>query len=99
MKQSIATVRRMGKRLLVTDQLRKSRERRSWSVGEAASKTESVGRESLLRLENGQADPSRVTVRTAIELIDLYWPDLDLDHFFRLEGKIVYRAIKREMLR
>jgi len=69
-------------RIEFPERVRRLRERRGWTIGHACSKTRGLKRESLKRLENGQTDPTRVPLHTMMDLIVLYWPHLDLKHFF-----------------
>ena len=71
------------------------RERKGWSLGEAAAKTQTVGRFSLVQLENGHTIPSRVRISTVIELVDLYWPKLDVNHFYSGIPKKSYHVTRR----
>jgi len=61
------------------DKLKRLREDRGWTRYEACERTKGVMKwESLTRLEEGRTDPSRLLIKTAIALIDIYYPDLEL---------------------
>ena len=63
------------------EKVRQARERKGWSVYAACEKMPSVGRESLARIESGRTDPTRLQFQTALELIELFWPELDIEDF------------------
>ena len=61
--------------------LTKAREKRGWSIHAACSQTESVKYESLSRLESGRTIGDRVPVATVMQLVDLYWPEVNIKDF------------------
>ena len=63
------------------NKLARLRKAKGWTMYEACKETRSVKRESLLRMETGRTDPEKVLVGTAIQLIELYHPNLELEDF------------------
>lgn len=65
----------LGKKL---SRLRKAK---GWTVYQACNETQSIKRESMIRMESGRTDPEKVLVGTMIQLIEMYWPDLGVEDF------------------
>jgi hypothetical protein len=61
--------------------LEKARTKRGLSIYQACMKSGSLKRESLHRLETGRTDPEKVLVRTMLEIVHLYWPDIQSSDF------------------
>ena len=63
----------------------KARTARKWSLTAAANRMEGVSEQQLRNLEGIGAtrdtDPSHVRIATALEIVRIYWPDVDLDVF------------------
>lgn len=76
-------------------QLARLRKARGWSIYEACNQTETIKRESLIRLESGRTDPKKILVRTMIELVDLYWPDVDISDIFYDDTKLNHYYLAR----
>ena len=66
--------------------LTKSREKRGWSIHAACAQTKTVKYESLSRLEKGRTNGDRVPMATAMQLIDLYWPEIKIKDFVSERG-------------
>ena len=71
----------MGKPSSFSTKLIKLREDRGWTVYGACQHMPNVGRETLTRLESGEANPSLVAVQTCLDLLHAYYPQLDLGDF------------------
>lgn len=91
---AFASVPRMTepKRSALGTKLTKAREKRGWSIHAACAQTENVKYESLARLENGRTVGDRVPLRTVMELIHLYWPDMNLSDFVSARTLKKYKA-------
>lgn len=76
--------------------LREAREKRGWTLHMACEGTRGrVGWESLARLESGRTqDPRKITIRTAMALIELYWPDIQLEDFSTEFGHYAIRTVR-----
>jgi len=70
---------------MLSDKLVKARESRGWTVGQAASRTQTVHHFSLRKLESGQTDPSKATATTMVDLLNLYYPDVMIADFVGAE--------------
>jgi len=95
----------MKQSIVLARALRKAREGRGWSIGYAASRTLTVGRQTLTNLELGVSDPAKCQVRTVVELLNLYYhePSVLLSDFLDAEtvgelsvSKHVSRAVDTE---
>jgi hypothetical protein len=62
-----------------------AREKRGWSIFGAACRMRGVSEQQLRNLEQRGAtrptDPAHVRVKTACEIIRVYWPDVQLTDF------------------
>jgi len=59
----------------------RARVRRSWTYYRAAQHMEGVSDQSLKNIERGQTDPGEIKIRTALAIIQAYWPDVTLQDF------------------
>lgn len=67
----------------LAQRLKDSREKRGWTIYEACRRMDfQVKHESLSRLEEGRTDPLKVPVRSMAALVNVYWPEIQLEHFF-----------------
>ena len=68
-----------------TSQFTEAREIRGWSLTKASNHMEGVSEQQLRNLEGIGAtrdtDPAHVRVQTAMEIIRVYWPDVQLIDF------------------
>ena len=72
----------MDNRSELGDRLRELRELKNMSLDAVCKQTGfQVKRESLLRLEEGRTDPSKLNAKTMLALLDFYYPELDLNLF------------------
>ncbi len=62
---------------------------------QAVMQTETVGRQTLVNLENGTSYGHKVPIQTAAELVELYWPDITLKDFLESKSKVVLRFVRR----
>ncbi len=72
-----------------------ARETRGWSVGKAAARPATIHQFALRKLESGQTDPAKCSSVTMTELLNLYYPDLNLADFVGAEIAGYLVAIKR----
>lgn len=76
---------RIVRDMLTEDDLAKklieAREKRGWTIYAAAQNARSVKRETLTRLEQGKSRPENIPVINVIDIIDIYWPDIQLRDF------------------
>lgn len=82
----MATVRGMANKISpFSKKLIRAREKRNWTVYAAATEA-GVGRESLLRLEDGRTDPEKAPIGTVMPVVGLYWPDIQLSDWIKTKG-------------
>ena len=75
----------MGNKIKLHHRLRRALEKRGWSVGFAASRTIDVGRQTLTNLVSGKTEPGKCQVSTALQIVNLLYPDVTLADFVEQE--------------
>ena len=60
---------------------KKARKRRKWTYDRAAQHMDGVSDQSLKNIEKGDTDPGEVKIRTALAIVQAYWPDVTLQDF------------------
>jgi hypothetical protein len=63
------------------ESFQRARVRRSWTYYRAAEHMEGVGEQSIKNLERGLTDPAEVKLKTAVAILEAYWPDVQLADF------------------
>ena len=76
--------------------LTRLREAEGWTVCKACENTTSIKREMWSRLESGRSDPEKIQSSTMVQLIDLFYPKLNVRDFIpRSTVRSVYDMVLR----
>lgn len=77
------------------EKLVRLREQRGWTIYAACEHMPNIGRQSLIRLESGEAEPRRVSVQTLFDLFEVYLPDINLSDFTDDPRLRKYKVVRR----
>ena len=66
---------------MIVKKLVRARVSRGWTIWSAAKRTVSVHPYALRKLESGKTDSTRILAATMVDLINLYYPDLEISDF------------------
>lgn len=76
------------------EKLIRAREKRGWTVYAACQNSSNLKQQSLINIESDWAEPEKLSVGTMLDIIDTFWPDVELKDFTRRKDWHQYKVTR-----